>query len=94
MGSSRQKILDRTVVVPDYILSVQVFFCAKPSCLFSKMVYFVEEKMTLLTITLISVGLAMDALAVSLGVGTAGQISSGLHSYCSDMWASSLSSRV
>ena len=30
--------------------------------------------MDLLTITLISVGLAMDALAVSLGIGTAGQI--------------------
>jgi len=31
--------------------------------------------MEILTITLISVGLAMDALAVSLGIGTAGQIS-------------------
>jgi len=31
--------------------------------------------MELLTITLISIGLAMDALAVSLGIGTAGQIS-------------------
>jgi putative Mn2+ efflux pump MntP len=30
--------------------------------------------MELLTVTLISVGLAMDALAVSLGVGTTGQI--------------------
>jgi putative Mn2+ efflux pump MntP len=30
--------------------------------------------MELLTITLISIGLAMDALAVSLGIGTAGQI--------------------
>jgi len=30
--------------------------------------------MGLLTITLISIGLAMDALAVSLGIGTAGQI--------------------
>jgi putative Mn2+ efflux pump MntP len=32
--------------------------------------------MELLTITLISIGLAMDALAVSLGIGTAGQIAS------------------
>jgi len=32
--------------------------------------------MELLTITLISIGLAMDALAVSLGIGTAGQIPS------------------
>ncbi len=31
--------------------------------------------MELLTITLISIGLAMDAFAVSLGIGTAGQIS-------------------
>ena len=31
--------------------------------------------MEFLTITLISIGLAMDALAVSLGIGTAGQIS-------------------
>jgi putative Mn2+ efflux pump MntP len=30
--------------------------------------------MELVTITLISIGLAMDALAVSLGIGTAGQI--------------------
>jgi len=30
--------------------------------------------MEILTITLISIGLAMDALAVSLGIGTAGQI--------------------
>jgi putative Mn2+ efflux pump MntP len=30
--------------------------------------------MQVLTITLISIGLAMDALAVSLGIGTAGQI--------------------
>lgn len=30
--------------------------------------------MELMTITLISIGLAMDALAVSLGIGTAGQI--------------------
>ena len=30
--------------------------------------------MEVLTITLISIGLAMDALAVSLGIGTAGQI--------------------
>lgn len=30
--------------------------------------------MELLTITLISIGLAMDALAVSLGIGTSGQI--------------------
>src|SRR5512139_3847139 len=33
------------------------------------------DVMELLTITLISIGLAMDALAVSLGIGTAGQIS-------------------
>jgi putative Mn2+ efflux pump MntP len=32
--------------------------------------------MELVTITLISIGLAMDALAVSLGIGTAGQIPS------------------
>ena len=32
--------------------------------------------MELLTMTLISVGLAMDALAVSLGIGTTGQITS------------------
>ena len=32
--------------------------------------------MELVTITLISIGLAMDALAVSLGIGTAGQIAS------------------
>ncbi|HSQ18047.1 MAG TPA: hypothetical protein VLM83_10130 [Anaerolineales bacterium] len=31
--------------------------------------------MDLFTIMLISIGLAMDALAVSLGMGTAGQIS-------------------
>jgi manganese efflux pump family protein len=31
--------------------------------------------MEIITITLISIGLAMDALAVSLGIGTAGQIS-------------------
>src|SRR5512143_968909 len=30
--------------------------------------------MEMITVTLISVGLAMDALAVSLGIGTAGQI--------------------
>lgn len=30
--------------------------------------------MQFVTITLISIGLAMDALAVSLGIGTAGQI--------------------
>lgn len=30
--------------------------------------------MQFITITLISIGLAMDALAVSLGIGTAGQI--------------------
>ena len=32
--------------------------------------------MELITVTLISIGLAMDALAVSLGIGTAGQIES------------------
>lgn len=32
--------------------------------------------MEFITITLISIGLAMDALAVSLGIGTAGQIAS------------------
>ena len=32
--------------------------------------------MELLTISLISIGLATDALAVSLGIGTAGQIAS------------------
>ena len=32
--------------------------------------------MELLTITLISIGLAMDAMTVSLGIGTAGQIAS------------------
>jgi putative Mn2+ efflux pump MntP len=37
---------------------------------------FFEEMMEALTITLISIGLAMDALAVSLGIGTTGQISS------------------
>ena len=31
--------------------------------------------MDLLTIMLVSIGLAMDDLAVSLGIGTAGQIS-------------------
>jgi putative Mn2+ efflux pump MntP len=36
--------------------------------------YHTGDVMELLTITLISVGLAMDALAVSLGIGTAGQI--------------------
>jgi putative Mn2+ efflux pump MntP len=34
------------------------------------------EMMEFLTITLISIGLAMDALAVSLGIGTTGQIAS------------------
>ena len=33
-----------------------------------------KEKMEFITITLISLGLAMDALAVSLGIGTSGQI--------------------
>ncbi len=33
------------------------------------------DAMEFVTITLISIGLAMDALAVSLGIGTAGQIS-------------------
>jgi putative Mn2+ efflux pump MntP len=39
------------------------------------MVFSSGEMMELLTITLISIGLAMDAFAVSLGIGTAGQIS-------------------
>jgi len=36
--------------------------------------FYTGEWMEFLTITLISIGLAMDALAVSLGIGTAGQI--------------------
>jgi len=36
--------------------------------------FFSGDGMDLVTITLISVGLAMDAFAVSLGIGTAGQI--------------------
>lgn len=39
------------------------------------MVFFVKgDDVELFTITLISIGLAMDAFAVSLGIGTAGQI--------------------
>jgi putative Mn2+ efflux pump MntP len=39
--------------------------------------FYIRGTMTeIFTITLISIGLAMDALAVSLGIGTAGQISS------------------
>jgi manganese efflux pump family protein len=40
----------------------------------SMMVFFSGDIMELVTILLISIGLAMDALAVSLGIGTAGQI--------------------
>jgi manganese efflux pump family protein len=44
---------------------------------FGMMVFlFIKEAMESITITLISVGLAMDALAVSLGIGTSGQIAS------------------
>lgn len=37
--------------------------------------FFMEILMQAITIALISIGLAMDALAVSLGIGTSGQIS-------------------
>jgi putative Mn2+ efflux pump MntP len=37
-------------------------------------VFFSGDVMELVAITLISIGLTMDAFAVSLGVGTAGQI--------------------